>query len=155
MNLPSRLLLLKLKVLGGKLITQDTREYSLTLRDMNGTRQRMRAVGIKYITEVKRTPKVKHLRGIFPEAKSDAAEAFSRPYGRVYIMLGMESKSLHFSDGYKAGDLMLNKSAFSPGWVLTNTTTSPQAPSPTILNVLSLCENLLHYDADIKQANLG
>ena len=83
MNLPSRLLLLKLEVLGGKLITQDTREYSLTLRDQHGTRQRMRAVGIKYITEVKRTPKVKHLRGIFPEAKSDAAEAFSRPYGRV------------------------------------------------------------------------
>ena len=86
---------------------------------MHGTRHSVRAVGIECISEIKRAPNAKHLRGMFPQAKADAAEAFSRPYVRLGIVLGTESRSLHCRDGYKAGDLRLNTSIFSPGWVLT------------------------------------
>ena len=43
---------------------------------------------------------------------ADAAEAFSRPYGR-------ESRSLHCRDGYKVDNLRLNRNIFAPGWFLT------------------------------------
>ena len=84
MNLPSRPLHLKLQVLGGKLITQDTREYSLTLKDMHGTRRSVRAVGIQCITEVKRAPNVKHLKGRFPEAKADTEKKFQAVWQVIY-----------------------------------------------------------------------
>ena len=83
----------------------------------------MRA-GIECTTEVKRGPKFKHLKRMFPEVNADAAEAFSRLYGWLNIVLGMESRPLHCSDGYKASKLRLNKSVFAPGWVLTG-----QAPA--------------------------
>ena len=56
---------------------------------------------------------------MFPEVMADAAEAFCRPYGRVDIMLGMESRSLHCRDGYKVDNLRLNRSIFAPWWFLT------------------------------------
>ena len=42
-------------------------------------------------------------------------ETISRPYGKVQLMLGMSSQSLHCTDGMKAGELRL----FYSGWVLT------------------------------------
>ena len=62
---------------------------------------------------------IKLLRGMFPEAREDEAGAFSRPHGKLDVALGMASRSLHCKDGYKAGDLRLNKNIFSPGSVLT------------------------------------
>ena len=74
MNIPSRPILVKLKelvlvlVLGDRLITQDTGEFRLTLKYLHGIIHSVRAVGIECITEVKRVPSVKHLRGMFPDA---------------------------------------------------------------------------------------
>ena len=119
MNLPSRRLHLKLKVLGGKLIIQDTRDYSLTLRDMQVIWHNMKAAGVDCIAEVKRAPKVKHLSSMFPDAEAVAARAFSRPYGSMHVVLGMESRSLHCRGGYKADNIRLNTSIFPPGYVQT------------------------------------
>ena len=99
MNLPRKTLSLKLKVMGGRQIIQDTREYSLNLRHMYGARHNMKAVGIEPITEVKYAPMVKLLRGRFPGAKEYVVGAFSRPHRKVDVVLGMASRSLHCRGG--------------------------------------------------------
>ena len=115
MNLPSKPLSLKLEVLRGRQIIQNKREYSLNLRNMYGARHNMKAVGLERIKEVEHALRVKLLRSIFPEAKEDVAEVFSRPHGKVDMVLGMKSRSLHCREKYDAGNLRLNRSVFAPG----------------------------------------
>ena len=68
----------------GKLTIQDTREYSLTLRDIQHVK-----TGVDCIAEVKSAPKDKHLSSMFPDTKAVTAREFSRPYISVHVVLGM------------------------------------------------------------------
>ena len=85
---------------------------------MYGASHNMKAVGLEHITEVKHAPLVKLLRGMFPGYKEDVAGAFYRPHGKVDVVAGMASRSLHCRDGYEAGDLRMTKSVFALGGLL-------------------------------------
>ena len=118
MNLPSGPLALSLEVLGNKMVNQDTREYSLIINDMHWTRHSVTALGLESIAGVKHAPDVKILSRMFPNSNKDIIKAFDRPHGNVDVMLGMESRSLHFRDGYNVGNIRLIRSVFAPGWTL-------------------------------------
>ena len=96
MNLHSRQLAFSLKVLGNKVVNQDTKEYSLILQDMHGTKHSVTAVRLENIAEVKCAPEIKMFRRMFLNSNKDIRRAFDRPHGN---MLGMESRSLLSRDG--------------------------------------------------------
>ena len=79
----------------------------------------MKKTGVDCIAEVKSAPKDKHLSSMFPDTKAVTAREFSRPYISVHVVLGMESRSLNYRDGYEGGNLMLNTSIFASGRILT------------------------------------
>ena len=71
------------------------------------------------ITNVEHAPDIKGLRGLFPEIEKEMIKAFNRPHGNVDMLLGMASRSLHYKNGHRTGELRLNKSVFAPEWVMT------------------------------------
>ena len=52
---------------------------------------------------------VKLLRSMLPGANKDVKGEFYRLHGKVDVVLGMASRSLHCRDRYEAGDLRLQR----------------------------------------------
>ena len=88
-------------------------------------------MGLESIAEVKRTPDVQIFRRMFSNSKMAIKRAFDRPPGNLVVMIRMESRFLHYRDGYIVGNIRLNRSVFAPGWVLTGQApVSAPAPAP-------------------------
>ena len=113
LSLPSRLLALSIKVLGNKMINQDTMEYSLILKDMHGIRHSATAVALGSISKVKRAPNNNLLMHTILNSSKHIQRAFNTTHSSVDIMLGIESRSLHCRDRYKVGNIRLNRSVFA------------------------------------------
>ena len=93
--------------------------YKCDLTDMQGRRHEVLAIGKITLVEVPRAPEIKQLAEHFPEVASEGRQALNRPHGTVKVLLRMASQPLHFKKEVELGKHRLNKSMFSPGWVLT------------------------------------
>ena len=93
--------------------------YNICLADMQSRKHKVEAIGMDSLLAIDPAPEVRELTMQFPSANQYEKEVFSRPYGKVQLMLGMASQSLHCTHGMEAGELRLNKNVLYPAWVLT------------------------------------
>ena len=75
---------------------QNLQAYELCLTDM---------YRVDKITEVGRAIEVKNLARLILSEGQEQAKAVNRPDGKVKLILGMASQSVHCKDGHKAGKL--------------------------------------------------
>ena len=80
---------------------------------MHWTRHNLTTGGLGRISEFKRTPNVKLFWGMFLKQSKDIRRAFNRPHSNNNRMLGMQSGSLQYKDGYKVGNMK------TQGWIIT------------------------------------
>jgi len=125
-----------IKVVDGQYEEESTMLYQLALEDSAGARHVVEAIGMNSLTEVAPAPHVSSLAHLFPEMPPQAAAAFTRPHGRVDVMLGMRDRQLHATAcGLEVGRLRLCRSKFGAGWVLTGFhPLPPSSPSSSSLS---------------------
>ena len=90
-----------------------TKTYVLSLLDRDGKENKIEAIGIPTITDTGPAGEMSEIRKLFPEAPE---EVFTRPIGKVDIMLGLPARRLHATTGITRQDLRLDRSSLGCGW---------------------------------------
>ena len=81
---------------------------------MYGREHLIQALGMGSLMAAAKAPRTKVLISKFTQVNCQSIKAFDRPHGKVDVMLGMLSRSLHCRDGQESGKLRLNTRIFAP-----------------------------------------
>ena len=105
-----------LNVVGNQYRTVQSKAYQFHVFDTEGRRQLVCALGLPDITTLPDEPDLTDLKSLitgYPEC------VWTRPRGRIDILLGLRSSRLHGARHEVWGDLVMKKTVIGPGWVLT------------------------------------
>ena len=103
------------KVVDMDYIEKKTAKYDFDIMDRDGVAHRIHALGLDTVTTLPEEPDLAPIRHLL---KGLPDEVVQRPQGKVDILLGLGSSSLHGRTRQEWGNLRLMESRFGCGWVI-------------------------------------
>ena len=104
-----------LKVVDMEYLEKSTKRYNFDIVDREGATHHIQSLGLDPITTLPDEPDLSPIEGLLDGLPR---EILDRPQGRVDILLGLGSSSLHGRTHQEWGNLRLLESKFGCGWVI-------------------------------------
>ena len=123
-----------LKVVDMDYIEKRTAKYDFDIVDRDSIAHRIHALGLDTVTTLPEEP---DLAPICHLLKGLPDEVVQRPQGRVDILLGLRSSSLHGRTRQEWGNLRLLESRFGCGWVIRGSHNLLSIPAPVSSSLLA------------------
>jgi hypothetical protein len=109
-------------------ITRETKVYCVELMNNSGDRVIIRAFGVEKISEVIGIKMLAEAKSKFSdEIQSQWSKVTKRPIGRVHLLVGQEYAGFHPIPFEANNNLVVCRSMFGQGWLLTGTDDGLQA----------------------------
>ena len=110
------------------IITRETKIYCVELMSNSGDRVIIRAFGVEKISEVRGIKMLADAKTKFSdEVQSQWSKVTKRPSGKVHLLVGQEYAWFHPVPFEAKNNLVVCRSMFGQGWLLTGTDDDVQA----------------------------
>ena len=113
-------------------VTRDTKLYCVELLNNSGDRVVVKAFGVEKISDVRNVVQLSTLKDRFSgEVQSQWGKLSTRPHGHVHLLVGQEYAGYHPVKYEALGNLVVCRTMFGQGWLLTGSGDGLQAEDCT------------------------
>ena len=135
-----------LKVVDMDYIEKKTAKYDFDIVDRDGVAHRVHALGLDTVTTLPEEPDLGPIRHLL---KGLPDEVVQRPQGKVDILLGLGSSSLHGRTRQEWGNLRLLESRFGCGWVIRGSHELLKFPTIAMQPAMSVAAQAMSQAVDV------